>query len=415
MHEVRKKIDNIPMKQKTIVVAITGGIAAVKVPSLITLLKQKGYIVIPFMTPSALQFISEEEIQQAAEHDVYTTLFSKTHNTQTILQTRSIDHITLAKQADLIVVVPATANMISKLAHAQADDMITTTILATQAAVLICPSMNTTMWKHPGVQQNIQLLKDMHYHILPPDSGQLACGDIGEGRLPDIQTIATKIEEYLRTSTLLQGKRILITSGGTEDPIDDVRVLTNKSSGRMGAALADACAQAGALVTFLTAKNSIQPHFSLPIHTFQTYTDLETQLQYHVPHHDIIIHVAAVSDFTPITQQGKISSKDNLTLHFTPRKKLYHSIKKQNPTCTLITFKAEPDMSESAWKKILMNTLQNSDIDVVIGNPINKPNQGFSSEQNEVYIATRKGIFQHIPVNSKQNIAQQILRTLFDS
>jgi phosphopantothenoylcysteine decarboxylase/phosphopantothenate--cysteine ligase len=403
------------MNGKTIVIAITGGIAAVKVPSLITQFKKQGYTILPIMTHSALQFVSKKEIEDAAGHRVYTTLFSDTHDTKNILKTRSIEHITIAKQADLIVVVPATANIIAKLAHAEANDILTTTILATQAPILICPSMNTTMWKHPGVQQNIQLLKTLHYHILPPTSGQLACGDIGEGRLPEKETIISEIEHILYQSTLLQGKRILITSGGTEEPIDDVRVITNKSSGRMGASLANACIQRGASVTFLMAKDSTQSRFSMPTHTFQTYTDLETLLKHHVPSHDIIIHVAAVSDFTPIKQQGKLSSKKHLTLHFSPREKLYTHIKNIHPTCTLITFKAEPDMSESAWKEILMNTLQNSDIDVVIGNPINKPNQGFSSEQNEVYIATRKGIFQHIPVNSKQNIAQQILRTLFDS
>lgn len=403
------------MNQKTVVLGITGGIAGVTIPDLIAQLRSKHIRVIPIMTTHATHIISPDIIKKAADSPVYRELFPKNFSTKTILKKRSVDHITIAELADLFVVAPATANILAKLAHGIADDFLTTTLLATQARILLCPSMNSNMWSHPSVQQNIDILHKRGCIILPPDSGELACGNEGPGRLPTSTTISDQISILLNKTTILQNKRVLITSGGTKEPIDDVRFITNNSSGTMGAALADACAQSGAIVTYIHAKDAKLPRVETTLYPFTTAQDLSNLLAAHLPSHDIIFHLAAISDFTIKKLSGKISSKKSHILHLVPTIKLYSQMKMINPDIHLITFKAEPTMSPQAWNTLLASVLKTTPIDTVIGNPIDKLNQGFSSDWNEVYIRTKHGKSLHLPRTTKTNLAFQIIDFLFSN
>lgn len=401
--------------KKKIVLGITGGIAAVKIPELITTLRQHNHTIIPIMTHSACHIIDQTIIQKTSKAKVYTQLFDKTYSTQTTLKKRSVDHIAIADSADLIVIAPATANMLAKLALGIADDLLTTTILATHAPILICPSMNSHMWSNPIVQQHITTLSKRGFNILPPESGPLACGYEGPGRLPPTTTIVKQINSLLISTRILQDKRILITSGGTKEAIDDVRYITNNSSGAMAAAIADVCVQSGAKVTYLHAKDGLLPNRKTANFSFTTSDDLSLLIEKMAPLHDILFHVAAVSDFSIKKQKGKISSEKKLILELTPKQKLYHKIKQFNSTIKLITFKAEESMSSAKWYKKLQSILDTTTIDVVIGNPINKKNQGFSSNANEVFIKTKEGKSTHIPLNTKHEIANQIIQFLFSS
>lgn len=401
------------MKNPTVVIGITGGIAAIKIPELIRMLVAQQITVLPIMTASAQRIVESETIRKVSNHEVYTTLFPEEYSTATVLKEKKVDHIAVADSADLVVIVPATANCMAKMAFGLADDFLTTTVLATRSPVLLCPSMNSHMWNHMTVQNNLIRLKDLGYSILMPESGSLACGYEGIGRLPAIEIIFQEIIQRVRTRKVLTGKKVLVTSGGTQEPIDDVRVITNKSSGVMGASIADACVEAGASVTYLHAKNAVLPRHSMSHVPFVTTEDLDTLLSTHVPNHDIIFHTAAVSDFVLTKQSGKISSLNAHTLHLTPREKLYQHIKQLNQKIQLITFKAEGDMAESVWKEKLMTLLDQSPIDVVIGNPINKKNQGFSSLYNEVYICRRDKRFLSIPLAPKRDIARNIITFLY--
>lgn len=403
------------MHKKTILLGITGGIAAIKIPELIRLLISHNIHVIPIMTESACHIVDPNVIKKASQAEVYTELFPKNYSTQQIITTQSVDHIALADQADLVVIAPATANTIAKLTHGIADNMLTTTLLATQAPILLCPSMNSHMWLNLTVQENITVLTKRGVIILPPESGPLACGYEGPGRLPPLQTITQEIMKVLDQTTLLQGKKIVITSGGTQEPIDDVRYITNKSSGMMGAALADACKRAGGHVTYLHAQNAKIPTQATQNHPFTTTDDLNHLLQTYVPRADILFHVAAVSDFSFTPKKGKISSTKPLTLTLSPREKLYKTIKKINKRIHLITYKAELSMQEEQWNTTLQSIIEKTDIDAIIGNPIDTPNQGFSSEYNEVFIRSRSGKFLHMNTTSKTTLAKNIISYLFST
>lgn len=403
------------MNQKTVVLGITGGIAGVTIPDLITQLRSKAIRVIPIMTTHAAKIISPDIVKKAANSPVYSELFPKNFSTQTILKERSVDHITIAESADLVVIAPATANIVAKIAHGIADDFLTTTLLATQARILLCPSMNSNMWSNPAVQKNIDILQERGYIILPPDSGDLACGNQGPGRLPTSTAISEQISLLLNKSGILHNKRILITSGGTKEPIDDVRFITNNSSGTMGAALADACVQSGGTVTYIHANDAKLPRVSTTRYSFTTSEELSNLLSTHIPSHDIMFHVAAVSDFQLKKVAGKISSKKSHSLHLIPIKKLYSDVKTINPNIYLITFKAEPSMSSRAWNSMLKSVLETTPIDTVIGNPINKFHQGFSSDWNEIYIRTKQDKSIHLPRTTKINLAFQIIDFLFNN
>ena len=256
--------------EKTVLIGVGSGIAAYKVLDLIKELKNEGLDIFVIMTQSAMKMISPSEFEKATGNKVCTDLFEENFNYKDVLEKRKVEHIELADRADLMVIVPATANLIGKLAYGLSDDFLTTTALAVTSPILVCPSMNVNMWNNPLVKQNVSLLRNNGYQIVEPSSGMLACGYEGKGRLEDVKIIKEEIIRQLNKTDSLKGKKVIVTAGGTIEKIDDVRYITNKSSGKMGVAIAEECYLRGAQVLLLRANRSETPRCIIPEKTFET-------------------------------------------------------------------------------------------------------------------------------------------------
>lgn len=406
-------LDSISIMKCTILLGVTGGIAAVKVPDLISQLLGHQYNVEVIMTPSAARIVSPEEIKNFTGRAVHINLFDDEFNPEKIRKNRQVEHINLADRADLFVIVPASANTIAKLAHGMADDYLTTTVLAATCPVVVCPSMNVHMWKHPATQKNIQELRKLGYHIMGPDSGMLACGYEGEGRLIDIELLTQSILAFTSLTKPLTGRKVLVTAGGTIEPIDDVRVITNKSSGKMGVAIAEAAKLAGADVLLLRSHTSVTPRLAVDEMVFDTADSLEKLMRTYCPSYDICIHAAAVSDFSVKNiHTGKTSSDKPLALELEPRKKILESIKTYNPHIFLVAFKAELGVSDETLVRLAQERLGNAHADLIIANDVGRAGVGFQSDENEVFVIDTKGKVVHLPSAPKSVIARQIIELL---
>ncbi len=397
------------MKKKTILLGITGGIAASKIPELIKLLQKDAVNVLPIMTNSACRIIDPKEIERVAKHKVYKDLFEKNFDPKKVLKTRKVEHIEIADQADLVVIAPATANILAKMACGIADDFLTTILIATRAPILVCPSMNSNMWSNPVVAENLLKLKQRGIHVLEPTSGMLACGYEGKGRLPDTNTIFSEIRSLISQTEELIGKTILVTAGGTIEPIDDVRHITNKSSGKMGISLADACAHRGAKVILLKTKNAVMPRYPMAIHQFETAAELDGLLHKIIKRCDICFHTAAVSDFTVSFSPGKRQSDHEQILHLLPREKIYKGLKKENTQLLLFLFKAVWKESRQNIIKKANDMLDTGNADGIIINDVGKKGRGFAVDTNEVIILLRNGDSYDVPFASKREVAEKII------
>jgi len=399
--------------ESTVLLGISGGIAAVKIPELITQLTKRSITIETIETRSATKIVSPQEIASLTGRRVHLDMFDEHFSAKEILAKRHVKHIDLADSADLFVIVPATANAIAKLATGIADDYLTTTALAVTCPVVVCPSMNVHMWTHPSTQKNVQTLKTLGYHILGPDDGMLACGYSGTGRLIDIDTLVETITSFTSLTKPLAGKRALVTAGGTVEPIDDVRMITNKSSGKMGIEMAQALAWAGAEVILLRSKTSVPPRLAVKEERFDTADSLERLMNKYIPTVDICVHAAAVSDFSVKNNRvGKMSSDRPLALELEPRTKILDSIKRHNPKVFLIAFKAEANVSPKTLITLAKKRLLFAHADLIIANDIAKPNAGFGTDTNEVYIIKPNGSATHVPLTSKSIIAQRIVQFL---
>ncbi len=397
----------------TILLGVSGGIAAVKVPTLVERLTAHGLNVEIIETQSASRIVPPHDLAKLTGHPVYTQLFDQSFDGKRVLQNRKVEHIDLADSADLFVVVPATASVIAKLANGFADDYLTTTALAVTCPVVVCPSMNVHMWTHPATQKNIGKLRALGYHILGPDSGMLACGYTGEGRLIDIERLTVAILQFTSLTQPLAGKKVLVTAGATIEPIDDVRMMTNKSSGKMGVALAEAACLAGASVLLLRSTTSTAPRLALTEEVFDTAERLETLMKKYCPAFDIAIHAAAVADFSIKNRRaGKTSSKTPLALELEPRKKILESIKTYNPNIFLVAFKAEWNVSNQNLTHLAKERLGKANADLIVANDVGRPNQGFQSDDNEVFVIDKRGRVTHLAKAHKSIIAQQIVALL---
>jgi len=398
---------------KTVVIGITGGIAAYKILDLIKLLKKKGMKVIVIMTYGATKIIDPEKLEKITGNKVYINIFEQNVDYQRVLNRRQVDHIELAKKADLILIAPATANSIAKIANGIADDYVTTTVLAARTLVMICPSMNAYMWNNPATQKNIEKLHSLGYIILDPDSGMLACGDEGEGRLVAVEEIAKEISRVLYKAKKLQGKKVIVTAGGTVENIDNVRFIANKSSGKMGIAIAETCYLQGAEVLLIRSKSSVRPRYPLEEKIFETAEELEKILQETTPNYDICFHVAAVSDFSVKNSfNGKMPSDSEITLLLIPREKILNKIKQYNQKITLIGFKAAWNVSEKDLIDEAKKKLHESNADFIVVNDVGKKEQGFQSDKNEVYMVSTDGNVTKIPLNYKRIVAEKIIDQL---
>jgi phosphopantothenoylcysteine decarboxylase / phosphopantothenate---cysteine ligase len=399
---------------KTVVLGVTSGIAAYKTLELIKQLRKANITVLVIMTQSATKMIDPEEFKKASGHKVYTELFEKDFDYKKVLNEKVVQHIALADRADVMVIAPATANIIAHLAHGMADDFLTTTALAVTAPIIVCPSMNVNMWKNPIVQENTDKLKRLGVHIINPASGMLACGYVGVGRLANITDIKREIIEKLETATSLRGKKILVTAGGTIEKIDDVRYITNRSSGKMGSAIARACLERGAEVLLLRSKHSVEPDFHIHEKVFETADELLDLIKQNITDYDYCFHAAAVSDFSVQNKtDGKLASDYPITLNLLPQKKIIEQIKKLNPTVRLIAFKAEHESDLNRLKQAALTKLNESNADAVIANDIGRKDRGFESDDNEVLIVLPDGKTKHLSLASKNKIANEIVQYIY--
>jgi len=383
-----------------VLLGITGGIAAYKTPLLVRLLVSAGMNVHIIMTKAATQFVTPLTLCTVSGNRVWEDMWAERYQP-------SVEHISLADKADVAVIAPATANIIGKIACGIADDMLTTVFMALKCPVLICPSMNANMYHNPIVQSNIERLQKIGYHVMEPESGYLACGWTGEGRLPDPESIVEKIEQ-MTVPHDYAGETILVTAGPTEEPLDPVRFLTNRSSGKMGAALARRAVARGAEVTLIAGPLKVSPPHGvrhIPVRTAQEMCDRVMEV---FPHVNIVIKAAAVADFRPaLTMANKIKKEEygeSISLIETPDilKKL-GKIKRKDQI--LVGFAAETkDAVGNAREK-----LKKKNVDMLVLNNVSLPGAGFDCDTNVVRFLYRTGEDEQMDIMSKEAVADRIL------
>lgn len=392
---------------KTIVIGVSGGIAVYKVCDLVSKLKKLNANIHVVMTESATEFVAPLTFQSLSGQPVVVNMFEK-------IAKWDIEHIELAKAADLFIMAPATANLIGKMAHGIADDMLTTTVMATKAPVLIAPAMNTNMYQNPIVQDNISKLKDYGYHFIAPASGRLACGDIGEGKLADVDDILKVAEDILFSNNVLKNTSILITAGPTIESVDPVRFFTNHSSGKMGYALAKAAINYGADVTLISGPVKIdKPNGLSKFIQVKSANGMFDAVKDNIIDKDIIIKTAAVADYCPIEySNSKIKKQDDdliIKMKRNPDILKWIGMHKKSQQ-TIVGFAAETnDVMDNGIKK-----LRSKNLDMIVINDVTAKNAGFNTDTNEVRIVTSHGDLTDIPVMPKTQLAYHILDKIMD-
>jgi phosphopantothenoylcysteine decarboxylase/phosphopantothenate--cysteine ligase len=385
------------LKNKTIVLGVTGGIAVYKAADLASKLIQAEAIVKVIMTSNACQFVTPLTFEAITTNPVITDMF------QTNSEHR-INHVALAEVADAIIIAPATANFIAKIAAGIADDMLTTTILATRAPVIIAPAMHTGMWENAITQDNIAKLRQRGFYIIEPGIGRLASGGYGVGRLPDTDTLMGNLQKVLGVKGDLAGQRIIVTAGGTQEPLDPVRVITNRSSGKMGYALAEAARDRGAAVTLITAPTALAQPVGVDIIKVETALQMQIAVNQAVRKADVLIMAAAVADYhLALVSEHKIKKESgNLTLDLVRTPDILSEIK---GNFTKVGFAAESqDLLTNARQK-----LSKKNLDLIVANNIIESGSGFGADDNKVVLIDRTGKTEDIPVMSKRAVADLIL------
>ena len=399
------------MNKKTIVVGVTSSIAAYKVIEVIKKLRKLDANVHVIMTKNAEKLVDVKDFEKASNNPVSIDLFNKNVNYKDyVKKDKPIKHVSLADKADLFLICPATANIIGKIANGVADDLLSTTIMATNAPVLICPAMNVKMWKNPILQENVRKLRTLRYEFVDPEYGILACGYKGIGRLANLNKIVNRINMLIERRNDLKGKRILVTAGATSEEIDPVRVITNKSSGKMGVYIAEEAFLRGADVTLVRGINSIEPQYNIKDIKIYNVKQLYNEVKKNIKNSEIMIHAAAVSDFTINNKNyRKIKSNKSMHLELTPTTKIFERIKKLKRNILLVGFKAEYKVS----KKELVNRaywlLKSANADIVVANDVGKPQRGFDAETNEVFIVDKNKRIKHLSLAYKRVIGNKIL------
>lgn len=389
------------LKDKTVVIGVCGGIAVYKACDLVSKLKKTGVNVHVIMTKSATEFVAPLTFQTLSQNYVVEDMFESP-------KTWDVEHISLAKKADVFVLAPATANVIGKVANGIADDMLTTTIMATKGKVLIAPAMNTNMYENPVVQRNIQTLKDLDYKFVEPESGRLACGDIGSGKLASVDTIFNSIIELLEIKKDLEGTSMIITAGPTVESIDPVRYITNRSTGKMGYSIAKKAIERGADVTLVSGPTNIVPPQNLKkFIQIESAEDMYNAVLENMDENQVIIKSAAVADYRPKEySDNKIKkSDDDLSIRLDRTKDIALELGKIKNNKILVGFAAETnDLLENAKNKI-----QKKNLDFIVANDLTQDGAGFGVDTNIVKIIDREGVVQEHPKMKKEEVADVIL------
>ncbi len=383
---------------KDIVLGICGGIAAYKAAELVREITKGGGLVHVIMTRNAREFITPLTLQTLSGNVVASELF-------TLFAEKEIGHISLARRAQVLVIAPATANIIGKIAQGIADDMLSTVAMATTAPVLIVPAMNEAMWQHRAVQHNVNTLKQRGYHFVEPGWGDLACGVRGTGRMADIPDIIEELE-WLLAPKDFAGQRVLVTAGPTREWIDPVRYISNPSSGKTGFAIARAFRQRGAQVTLISGPVSLAPPAGVHYIAVQSAEDLRRAVNAHVKAATIVVKSAAVADYRPVrTAAQKIKKRSGaLTLPLERTTDILAELGAKKGNKILVGFAAETaDVTEHAAQK-----LRQKHLDLIVANDVSRPGLGFGSDMNEVQFMFADGTIESLPPLSKEEIAHRL-------
>lgn len=383
---------------KRVVIGVTGGIAAYKACELTRLFKKAGASVRVVMTEHAKEFVQPLTFETLSGNQVYSDQFHKAWE---------IGHISLQNFADLTVVAPATANIIGKMASGIADDLLSTTVMAMTTPVLIAPAMNSGMWNNPATQKNIVTLKKYGVHVVGPASGELACGINDVGRMSEPEEIFLKAKEILLAKRDFEGKTVLVTAGPTREKLDPVRFLSNRSTGKMGYAIAEAARDRGAKVELVTGPVSLSEPLGVSVTRIESTADMFNAVTEIAKRADVVIQAAAPADFTPETVRDqkikKTGDSMNLTLVSTPDiAKYLGSVKREGQV--LVAFAAETEnVTENAQGKRLRKNA-----DLIVANDVTKPGAGFASDTNVVAVLSDEGMTEY-PRMSKRDVADKIL------
>ena len=390
-----------PFQDKTIALGVTGGIAAYKSVELLRLLTKAGARVRVIMTDNARWFVGPGTFQALSGLPVCTSVFEEGD--------ASIRHIDWAKETELAVIAPATANVIGKLANGIADDALTTFMLAVTAPVMICPAMNTHMYEHPAVQRNLDILQGYGHHIVEPDAGSLACGTVGPGRLAPPENILEEAAAAL-TPKDLKGRTVLLTAGPTREAIDPVRFVSNPSSGKMGFALARAAVRRGARVILVAGPVALTDPLHVEVHRVTSAADMAACVQALVLEADVIIKSAAVVDYRPVAAADqKIKKTDErLSVDFERTTDILKTIGQEKAQQILIGFAAETQqLRENARQK-----LEAKNLDMIVANRIGEAGSGFEVDTNRVTLLFRDGREEPLPVMTKDALAHELLNCI---
>ena len=386
---------------REIVLGVTGGIAAYKSADLVSRLRHLGAKVSVIMTKNATEFVTPLTFQTLSANQVTVDTFQAP-------EYWNVEHVALAKRAEIFVIAPATANILAKMTHGIADDMLSTTVLATKAPVLLAPAMNTGMWTADATRENVETLRRRGVHFVGPDSGILACGDTGAGRMSEPQEIVEAIDAILNPGRDLQGLKVLITAGATRERLDPVRFLTNDSSGKMGFALAEAARDRGAEVTLVKGSTTAPVPDGIRVVPVESTEDLLQAMMSEASNQDIIIQAAAPADYRAETVSPvKIKKKqgEEMILRLTETPDVAKAVGEgKMPGQMLVGFAAETDhLEEHAQAK-----LEKKHLDLIVANDVTRPGAGFGVDTNIATLITRDGMEER-PLQSKRALAEDIL------
>jgi phosphopantothenoylcysteine decarboxylase/phosphopantothenate--cysteine ligase len=387
-----------------IVLGVGGGIAAYKSAELARLLMQRGHAVQVVMTASAQEFVRPLTFAALTGRKTITGLFGSGNSEATL--SSAIEHIGVAQENDLLVVAPATADLLAKFAHGLADDFLTTTYLAFTGPVLLAPAMNTNMWLHAATQSNLETLRRRGHRIVDPGDGELACGMVGAGRLAEPEQIAMAVDAEIGRRRDLDGETVLITAGPTQEPLDPVRYISNRSSGKMGYALAEAAASRGAKVILISGPVHLAPPRGCTVIAVHTAREMRDKVFENLEQASVIVKAAAVADFhlSKVPSQKMKKTAARLSLELDPTPDILAELGRKKGDRLLVGFAAETENLQQETRR----KLQAKNCDMLVGNLVGGEDGAFESDENEVLLALRSGEFIPVPRASKREVADRI-------
>lgn len=385
--------------KKKIIVGITGGIAAYKACEIVRRLKKLGAQIIVIMTENAQKFITPLTLETLSEKEVVTEMFPEKRMV-------GVRHVNLAQWADLILIAPATANLIGKIRAGIADDILTTVVISTKSPVMFAPSMNVNMYENPIFGENMEYLKKLGYKFIEPETGDLACGT-GKGRLPEPEAIVGEVVKFLTGKRDLEGRSILVTAGRTQEPLDPVRYLSNRSSGRMGYAVAEAAQRRGARVTLISGPSDLPVPGELNFVQVEKAKEMHSAVRSRFGKADVLIMAAAVSDFVPsiVSPEKTKKKEEEIYLRLKPGVDILKEMGKRKKKQILVGFSLETENEIKNSKR----KLAEKNLDLIVVNNPTVPGAGFEVDTNQVIFIDQRGKVEKLPLLSKKEVAEKVL------